>query len=344
VTAVALAMLLGAALATAAAVWVWRNRDRPGGRALLLILASGVQYSVAYALELQASTMAAKEFWGGVKYIGVCLLPIAWLVFTLQFTGRGDRVTPRLIALLSIEPAIVLALLVVPTTRDLIHVYPDTFEQFPVVAFGPVGWINLAYSQILVLGAGVLFFVSLWRVPYRAQARWLVLAVALPWLTNALYTFNVGPFGRVDVTAFALMVTILILVWGIYRFRLLDVVPVARAAILQTIEDGVVVVDVYGRVVDVNAAAEWILGRRGAELVGRELGEVLPEQASLVASHPGGRSRHEIRLPVGDGQRDFELTVSPLAHSSERGMGQLLMLRDVSERKAAEERLERLAH
>ena len=110
----------------------------------------------------------------------------------------------------------------------------------------------------------MLFFVSLWRVPYRTQARWLVLAVALPWLTNALYTFNVGPFGRVDVTAFALMVTILILVWGIYRFRLLDVVPVARAAILQTIEDGVVVVDVYGRVVDVNAAAEWILGRRGS--------------------------------------------------------------------------------
>jgi diguanylate cyclase (GGDEF)-like protein/PAS domain S-box-containing protein len=344
VTTVALALLIGAGLAAAAAISVWRSGDRAGGRSLLLILAAGVLYSVAYALELQASTLAAKEFWGGVKYIGVCALPIFWLAFTLQFTGRGERLTRRLLLLLAIEPILVLTLLAVPSTRDLIHVYPNTFEQFPLVRFGVIGWMNLAYTQIVLLVTSALFFVTLWRIPYRKQARWLVLALALPWAANAMYNFNVEPFGRVDVTAFALLLTIVVLVWGIYRFRLLDVVPVARAAILATIEDGVVVVDTYGRVVDVNPSAEWMLGRAGGDLVGRELREVLPDQAYLVERASGGRSQHEIRLTADDGVRDFELTVSPLATSPTRGMGQLLMLRDISKRKAAEERLERLAH
>ena len=45
-----------------------------------------------------STSAAGKTVWAWVKYIGVCALPPAWLVFALQYTGRERRVTRRLIA------------------------------------------------------------------------------------------------------------------------------------------------------------------------------------------------------------------------------------------------------
>ncbi|MGE5764128.1 MAG: PAS domain-containing protein [Mycobacterium leprae] len=54
------------------------------------------------------------------------------------------------------------------------------------------------------------------------------------------------------------------LVWGVFRFRLLDLLPVARTKVFERITDGVLVVDAYRRIVDVNPAARRMLGPAAA--------------------------------------------------------------------------------
>jgi histidine kinase-like protein len=242
-------MLIGAAVLGAFTTYVWQRRTNAGAKGLMVMLAAGVVYMATYALELSSSSAADKHLWGDLKYLGICLLPAAWLVFTLQYTGRTRWLTPRLYALLSIEPAVVLLLLSIPGTRHLVHVFPAITEQFPVVRFGLVGWLNLFYSYgILVFSTG-LFVRTLARIarPYRNQARTLIVALLVPFAFNILYNFNIGPFGRIDLTGYAFFLAVVVLVWGIFRVRLLDILPVARSRIVETMQDGVVVLDARRR-------------------------------------------------------------------------------------------------
>ena len=340
-------LLIGAAVFGGFIAYVWLRRGSPGAKSMLLILAAGVEYSVFYALEVNSSDIASKQMWGDIKYLGICFLPIAWLAFTLEYTGRRSWLSRRWVGFLAVEPLVVLTLLAIPATSHLVHMFPVSSASTSVVTFGPVGWFNFVYSYGLIAISTGLFVATLGRIgrPYRRQARMVMASLAIPLVLNLLYNLNVGPFGTFDLTSFGFVLTALVMIWGILRLRLLDIVPVARSVVLETLEDGVVVLDAFSRIADLNPAAERVLGSSSVDALGRPIGEVLPDVAFLVERAPAsGSVNAEIRLSRTSGLRDYEVTVSPLPGGSRRATARLLVLRDVTERKLAEERLERLAH
>src|SRR6266516_5011163 len=100
-------------------------------------------------------------------------------------------------------------------------------------------------------------------------------SLLIPSVLNALYNFNIGPFGQFDLTAFGFVLTALVILWGVLRLRLLDIVPVARSVVLETLADGVVVLDTFHRVVDLNPAAERILASTITDSIGRPIEQLL---------------------------------------------------------------------
>jgi diguanylate cyclase (GGDEF)-like protein/PAS domain S-box-containing protein len=342
-------MLIGAAVFGAFASYVWHRRANAGAKALMLMLAAGVWYMVAYALELSSRGLDGRQLWGNLKYLGIGLLPPAWLAFTLQYTGRTRWLSRRLFLLLPVEPVAILALLTIPATQHLVHVYPPDSgaERFPVVSFGPAGWVNVLYSYGLVVFSTGLFVKTLAAIarPYRKQARALIGALLVPFVFNVLYNFNVGPFGRIDLTSFAFSIAVVVLVWGIFRLRLLDILPVARSRIVETMQDGVIVLDAYRRIVDLNPAAQRILGCSAARAVGRSLQELGSEYSGMLdRSGASGAAQREIQVHVGSAVRYYEITLSSIPDDRGRESGKLMVLRDISERKASEDRLEMMAH
>ena len=116
-------LVAGAVLVTAAIVFVWRRRSAASIASLLAVLAGAVWWSVCSALELSTGDLAGRETWGDLKYVGVVLLPPAYLAFVLQCSGhtRWPRwAGPALAA----EPLAVLLLLAGAGTHDLVRFYP----------------------------------------------------------------------------------------------------------------------------------------------------------------------------------------------------------------------------
>jgi diguanylate cyclase (GGDEF)-like protein/PAS domain S-box-containing protein len=343
-TGPAIASGLGALFFAAAAVYVWIRRGTSGWISLALMLLAGLLYSFTYALELGSDSLAAKQLWGDMKYIGVGLLPIAWLAFTLQYTGRARYLTPRLYALLSIEPVVILVLLAAGSTHDLIHVYPASTatERLPFIAFGPIGWVHVAYTYALLLATTGLFVVTLARIAsaYRRPARMLILALAVPWALNALYVFNVGEFGRLDLTPFGFVLAGVVLVWGIFRLRLLEIAPDARRLALDNLRDGVVVLDAYRRIVELNPSAQRTSGITAPRAVGRHVLEVFPSLEPLLKHGPGNAEvSGEVKLVHPLGRTHHEVSIMRLPDQDGRSSGELVVLRDVSERTRALEQL-----
>src|SRR5215203_1885367 len=298
-------LVAGAVLVTAAIVFVWRRRSVATIASLLAVLAGAVWWSVCSALELSAGDLAGRETWGDLKYIGVVLLPPAYLAFVLQCAGqlRWPR-SPG--PVLAVEPLAVLLLLAVPATHDLVRYYPDgaTLAMTRAAEAGPLFWPHLLYNNALIWAGTVLLVITLSRMSrlYRGQSLLLVGAILLPIMLNLLFNLRVGPFRQVDLTPFAFVLTTAVLVWGVYQLSLLDLRPVARSQIFRTISDPVLVLDPDGRVLDANPAAGRLVGRPPTEIVGEPVTRLLPTWSATVTEALAARVDQASKEVTRDGR------------------------------------------
>jgi PAS domain S-box-containing protein len=233
-------------------------------------------------------------------------------------------------ALLALEPLGVLVVLANGATHHLVRFY--TAEGGAIAAAGPLFWVHLVYTDVLLWAGTAVFVLGSWRLSrlYRRQSVVLLVSVLLPWGTNLLFNLGVGPFGLVDLSPFAFTVTAGVLVFGVFRFGLLDQRPMARGQIFETIGDPVLVLDPYGRVIDANPAAGRLLGRPVPAVIGQPAVRLLP---ALGQRAIGQVTASEISL---DG-RTYDLAVSALPGRPGRRGGQLLVARDITERRQAQQ-------
>ena len=329
----------------AAALSVWRRRGRVGRASLCAVLLAAAVWCVAYALELAASG-DSRVLWGALKFIGTTLLPPAWLIFALQYTGRLTRPGRRLLAALAIEPALVLSLLAYPPTRSLIRSYPpgQLRATLPNVRLGVAYWVHFVYTNALVLAASAILLLTLMRISrlYWRQSIVLGVAICLPLIANVMSSLDVAPFAQFNATPVAVSLSAWTLVLGVLRYQLLDLRPVARTLVVETMRDAVVVADAHGHVVDVNPAAQRLLGIPAAALIG------CPAD-TLFADHetPDGHGQmppHELPREAWERTGDLELVVTPLIDHRGATAGRVLVFRDVSERKELERNLRHLAY
>jgi PAS domain S-box-containing protein len=337
-----LLLLGGAGCLTACAVYGWRYRRSPTATSLVVVLAALVEWSVARAVELAAGDLATRRLFCDLKYVGLVALAPASIIFVLQYAGRLRRPSPVLLGLLAVEPLVVLAALAIPSTHHLFHTYLPSPAPgaAPIVRYGPLFWVHFVYFNVatwLCLGA---FVVTMTRTsrPYRRQNALLLGSLALPLVAHLLTTLNVVPFARVDLTRFAFLLTVVFMVLAVFRFHLLDLRPIARSRIFQTIGEGVVVLDLGGKVIDANLAAERLLGLPLARVVGQPARRVLPAWAGVVQDQLAlgdGEAIEEIEM----GASTHEVTVSSLTDHLGWPTGQLVVARDVTERRRVEQQL-----
>lgn len=344
--------VIAAVVLSGLAIYVWGRREAAAGLSLAVLLLSAAWWATAYVLELATTGVGTRGLWGDLKYVGIALLAPAWLVFVLQYTGHERVVTRRVLWLLAIEPLAIWVVLVVPATHNLVRYYlPETIgDEIPVVGAGPVFWVHLVYAYVMILVAIVIFVRSMTRLSreYRVAALVLLVAAVLPWLANVLYNLEVGAFVRIDLTPFLLVFCGAVLVWGLFREGLVNLSSVAWRMIVATGPDAVILRDAFGRISDVNAAGERILGRPRADLIGRNLDDFLAVSAQLDATRRRGQRNPsggdtEISMTVDGEIRAFDVRRLPLPDRSGRPRSSdLILVRDVTARRESELRLQSL--
>jgi diguanylate cyclase (GGDEF)-like protein/PAS domain S-box-containing protein len=350
-TPFALPLLIAATISAALAFYTWRHRSTPGATGLGLMTLAVVEWGLAYALELSSANLPAKLFWAKVQYLGIVIAPLAVLIFALQYTGREKWLTRRNLALLAIEPLIVVLLVSTNETHNLFWNYTRLVPSgsFPAldIGYGAGFWVHMAYSYLLLLAGTILLIRMLFRSPrlYRKQSTAVMTGVLVPWVGNVVYVMGLSPVPNLDLTPFAFTVTGMVLTWGLFQYRLLDVMPLAQDIVFKNANDGVIILDAQNRIVGLNPAAERILDCTASEAVGRMAVQVIPSQeVPLLERHREVREAHE-ELKLGDGpaQRDYHLTLSSLRDQSGGHSGRLIVLCDITEHKL-KERLDYLAH
>src|SRR5436305_1824331 len=276
---------------------------------------------------------------------------MAWLDFAYQYTGRERWLTPRIIVPFLVFESLVS--LIVPWTNALHHLFYSTIRLQTIGSLSVLDftynvgfWVAVAYSYALLL-LGTMLIVSFiwtrWRSAslYRGQASTVLIAVLIPFAGSIVTISGLSP-SNVDLTPLTLALAGLIWAWSLFRFRMLDLAPVARNAVIENMSDAVIVLDQHNRITGLNPAAQRLFGRPLTELIGQPAAQVASAWSDQTERFRGVTEAHEeIVLAVDGAARSFDLRISPLSDRRGSLTGRLIVLRDITERKQAMEALER---
>lgn len=329
-------------------VIVWNRRAAPGARPLALINVAASLWALIYALMWASPVLGEEIFFLNVTFIGVVVIPTAYLVFVLQFSGNDNWLTPRRLALLCIEP---LLMIILVWTNPFHHSFYTSFSQVQNGSFvvlhwvrGPWFWVNVAYSYPLLLVAFIILLRAFLRSsgPYRWQAGITLAGSFIPWAANIYTESGLSPFGNLDLTPIAFSFMGLMFVYALVRYRLFDLVPIARSLIIDRMRDGIVVLDAQNRVIDINSAARNLTGFKDSFVgkLGRDIFSAWPEMVDLYRVLFTAHA--EIKIDSA-AERYVDLQIDPIHDARNRFLGRVIILRDISTRINAEKDL-RAAH
>jgi PAS domain S-box-containing protein len=339
-------LFLAGVLGLSLAAFAWRRRSRPEARGFILLMMALALWSFAEALLQSSDTESLWTLWTKVGYLGIQVVPLAWWLTAYQYGSRAKTLPKSTWVALAAIPVITVALVWTQELHTLIYQDRQYFREGGALRldadYGVWFWLQTVYAYILLLWGAALFLAVAVRSfhLYRTQAFALLSAVVLPWVGNALYVFRVGPYPGLDWTPFTFAVAGIPLAWAVFRLRLYDLAPVARNTVIQSMRDGMIVLDLEHRISDLNPAGSRVLGAPVRALLGQPAETLFGD---WILESPGEgvvEAAHEITLPGDGGERLFEVDQFPLADTRDEPVGCLLVLRDITERRAVGEELD----
>ena len=343
-------MVASAALLAALALTAWRHRPARGAMSFCLLMLAMAAWSLGYALELTSRSYSWALFWDNIAWIGAVAAPALWLVFVLRYTWRANWLARQNLAFLAVEPLVTLLLVWTNGLHGLVeHARPGSSSSFSalVVTYGIWSWVNIAYSYVLLLlGAFVLcsFILTVARSShlYCVQGACLLVAVLAPWVGNIVTISGLSPLPYLDLTPLAFLISGLAFSVGLFLFRLLDIMPIAREIVIESMREATIVVDTQDRVVDLNPAARRLVNCDLSKAIGRPFAEVFRAWPELVElCHGPLEVDEEVIASKGEEPRYFGLRITPLLRRNGHlaVTGRLIVLHDITERIQAEKAL-----
>jgi signal transduction histidine kinase/PAS domain-containing protein len=343
----ALLLFASALVSAVVAVYAWRRRPAPGAIPLVLLGFGAAEWSLGYAVATGFEDLPVRILLAKAQYLGIAIVPLSVFMLALQYVGREKWVTLRNIVLLAIVPVLTVLLAWTNERHGLIwadlKVVPYGSAYILNLEYGTFFWFYTVYAYVQVAIAIALLVDVVVRSSrlQRLQSLTILLGTLLPLLGNFSYIADLNPFPYLDLTPFGYSLSGLVILWGLFRYHLLDIVPVAHDTVIKSMVDGMLVLDVQDRAVDLNPAMQDILNVPNSRAVGQSASSLLGSCPDLLRCLQGGADAPSvITLERGGAYYHYDLRISPLIGRRDRLTGRLIVLRDVTARLRAEEALQ----
>lgn len=327
--AVLLVLALAALSSGINAVYVLGRLRRAGAPPLLLICIGTLVWSVGHGLELTSLTADRVIFWDNVQFLGADLCAAGAL-----FLAGHDRPIPR-------WQWVILAIIPVPTLMafadpafGVVRLNAQFEQRFGLAIlrydYGVLMWAIVSYDYVLLVWAMARIG---WRVAARRgvfRRQWIVLLVGMlvPFVGTVLTVSGnlPGDLPKLDISPATLSFAHILYSIALFRLRLLDLVPLARTRVFETLREAVLVVDGSDTLVDANESARraWPWLRPGERLPAR----------GIAVEDTDGRL-----LETAVGPTWFEQRVTVIEPTPGGESGRALVLFDITERRLALEGL-----
>ncbi|MBC8505989.1 MAG: PAS domain S-box protein [Anaerolineales bacterium] len=327
-------------------IYTWGRRDEINASEFSLYALSSFLFALFNTLELLNSSIERKILLGKLQFVMTLFGPLAFLNFSIVFT-RSQLNKPKRAWTLLIGLASLFVLLLF---SDNYHhlIYPkeslSPTEPFSTLnyEFTTVAWLIIYYGSGVGIW-GLLLLISALihaRKPFRSQIIAIIVSVMMPLIGIGLVLTGIPLLIQIDISHFASALSSIIIAFALFRYRLFDIVPVARDILIEKMQDIVLVFDNQTRILDANPAALTFLNLSEDEIIGKTAVDVIPNWENLEQQYSKS-SENSLELVIGEGaaQQDFSILLTELFDEKGKNAGQLAIARNITEKKLAEKKI-----
>lgn len=328
---------------------VYKRKEIPGSRYLILLTILQSIYIFAFAFELASDSLEQIKRWIIVEYIGIAFAPVLGLLLVFRYIGAA---LPRLLTYSMFSIPIITLFMIATNDRHhlfykLIYLREDTPTPMADVVIGQWYIVQGSYTFGCLLAGGLLL-IRQWRKTnraYRLQLFTLISGQFIPMLASFLYLMGVTPDGM-DPVPFVLCVTSAMYIWAMMSTHMLRIAPIAKESLFESMAEGVLVLDLSEKLIDYNGAAQRMLPQLKSSMIGDTLDmiwENMCGSAFPIAREAGGIQGH-LKWQLQHSSSDYEVRSSVIKGKRGDIVGSLLMLIDATERYRLQEQLKQQAY
>ncbi len=341
-TAISVIIFIATVINSVVSYISWQRRKTQSGMYFSLGMMGVTLWTLAAALDYAAVPLSLKILFAKIEPIGYLSALSLFALFALSYAGYDEWVQKKWVRAVFVLIPIINVLLI--ATNELHGWVWTGFEKSAnnvyIFKHGP-GFPWVAGTSHLLT---VIIIINLWLASRkgseisRRQGRLLLYAILFPLAANLVYLFGIEGVEGVDWTSVTFSVTGLLFLRALYGQKLLDITPIAREKLIRNLGDGMIVLDMQDRIIDINQAAAAIMATQPAEVLGKKLVNVAPPSRSFLEQPPEQEIKSEIETG-NEKKQYFDLLISPLREGPKKIIGRLIILRDITRRKENELRL-----
>ena len=305
------------------------------------ILAAAVSWWLASAsLMMMSVTREGALLWARVVYVGVSVLPATVLQFSLALTqelrkrrillGSVWAVSALFVALFTLTPWLI---------ADTFRYRWGAYAKLEPASITFVLFLAAALAESALTLRRAIAGDSTEQQKRRAASFLTALIVGYAGAIDFLPSFGVdfAPIGYLAVLGF-----VVLSIRTIHRYRFVDLAPSLVAShLLDTVQGGVIAVDMRGTIRLANPAASLLFAQSGS-LIGEDLHSLLQLRALPLTDSDTfnriGRTRNQaLALTRRDGLKvEVSVSATLLRDQEQIPVGILYVMHDLSERRRAE--------
>ncbi len=338
-------LLISSVITLYLAYYSWNKRSNPDALYFSFLMLAVSIWALTGAIEMMSTSFSTKVFWSQISYLGIVFVGPLWILFTLSYTDYGKWLKNTFIGILMIVPIIILILVLTNGWHGLIWptITASSSQPGSIIIYGHgLGfYVNVAYSYFL-MSLGVLLLIKcLIQSPklYQKQVFLILIAALIPYAANIIYIAQMSPIQGLDLTPFAFTLTGILVALSIFRFKMLDILPVAYNNLFNKMSSGASVIDSLKGIVEINQAAEKIL-KIDKKLIGTSLEENL-QQLNQIFPIIKTESTTKTEIKINNPQDMWlDLQITPLYKQNYQLLGWLIIFGDINPIKIAEKSLQ----
>ena len=300
---------------------------------------------LARAIQYNLPETANRLIWFKIYLLGFLVIPTGFLILTMHYAGLGYMFTPRIKFFIYIFPTIT-GILILTNER---HGWMWAPEQTPVFlnnmeALSPNTahfwyWLFVGHSYVLMgLGCFLLYGV---RARSLTTSRWktylIITGTFLASFGPLLDIFRLSPFPPFFASFAGIILGGVIMYFNISPVRKRDLLYVTRGAIINNMSDPILVMDADNHLIDLNPAAEILLGSKAGDLMGKTIHILFPEFRTMWENQ--SQTSGEIILTHIKKPLTFDYRISVIRDWQGQMISKMMVLRDITARKQADAEL-----
>ncbi|WP_029160615.1 histidine kinase N-terminal 7TM domain-containing diguanylate cyclase [Clostridium scatologenes] len=318
-------------------IFLFRRHNVSGIKPFIICILLVSIWNGLNIVNLLLNSLGAKIMCFEIKMAFIVYIPAFWLM-TILDSMYERNFKSKLNLIIIIFPTITAIIVLTSKYNNWFayNFYLESVGKYKILMFskGFWLWVNASYNYLLNAVSIAILLKSVFSKQYarKRQALIMIIGMFFPIVTDVLFVGNVNLYNNLEITSVSFFISLIVSVYGMLRYRFMDIVLVAREYAFEDMDELMIVLDENKKVVDMNRKSLKVLNTNISKVIGLPIDQII-EDIYEYNFYDLQKSTLKIQLNSKNSGKniDYYGSLSAIKGNKNYIIGYLILLYDITE-------------